>query len=71
MLIKDTYKVLGDDWWKVEDGRFVLGTDTLIVANITEEKVFFNVIRNEEVIGELRVHHVFIKEDFEQIVEVD
>lgn len=69
MLIKDTYKVLGDDWWKVEDGRFVLGTDILVVSRVTEEKVFFNVVRNGKVIGELRVHHVFLVEDFEQIIK--
>ena len=69
MLIKDTYKVLGDDWWKVDDGRFVLGTDRLVVSRLTKEKVFFNVVRNGIVIGELRVHHVFLVEDFEQIIK--
>jgi len=66
MKIKETYKVLGDDWWKVPNGEFVVTTDTLIVTDVTEEKTIFDVYRNEAVIGELRVHHAFVKEDFEK-----
>lgn len=67
MKIKETYKVLGDDWWKVPNGEFVVTTDTLTVTDVTEEKTIFAVSRNGEVIGELRVHHAFVKEDFEKI----
>lgn len=67
MKIKENYKVLGDDWWKVPNGEFVITTDTLIVTDVTEEKTIFDVHRNGAVIGELRVHHAFVKEDFEKI----
>lgn len=67
MKIKETYKVLGDDWWKVSNGEFIVTTDTLIVTDVTEEKTIFDVYRNEAVIGELRVHHAFVKEDFEKV----
>jgi hypothetical protein len=67
MKIKETYKVLGDDWWKVPNGSFVVTTDTLIVTDVTDEKTIFDVYRNESVIGQLRVQHAFVKEDFEKI----
>lgn len=67
MKIKENYKVLGDDWWKVPNGEFVITTDTLIVTDVTEEKTIFDVHRNGAAIGELRVHHAFVKEDFEKI----
>lgn len=67
MLIKETYKVLGDDWWKVSNGEFVVTTDVLIVTDVTEEKSIFDVYRNDVIIGELRVQHAFVKEDFEKI----
>lgn len=67
MKIKETYKVLGDDWWKVPNGEFVITTDTLIVTDVTDEKTIFDVYRDEAVIGQLRVQHAFVKEDFEKI----
>lgn len=67
MLIKETYKVLGDDWWKVQNGEFVVTTDRLVVTDVTEEKTIFDVFRDGVVIGEIRVHHAFVKEDFEKI----
>lgn len=68
MLIKENYKVLGDDWWKVQSGEFVLTTDILVVTDVTEEKAIFDVLRDGVVIGEIRVHHAFVKEDFEKIL---
>jgi hypothetical protein len=67
MLIKETYKVLGDDWWKVQRGDFVVSTDKLVVTDVTEEKAIFDVYRDDVVIGQLRVDHAFVKEDFEKI----
>lgn len=67
MLIKETYKVLGDDWWKVPNGEFVVTPDVLIVTDVTEEKAIFDVYLDDVVIGELRVQHTFVKEDFEKI----
>lgn len=67
MLIKENYKVLGDDWWKVPTGEFVVTSDILIVTDVTEEKAIFAVYRNDVVIGELRVQHAFVKEDFEKV----
>jgi hypothetical protein len=67
MLIKETYKVLGNNWWKVPNGEFVVTTDTLVVTDVTEEKAIFNVFRDGVVIGEIRVQHAFVNEDFEKI----
>lgn len=67
MEIKEHYRVLGNDWWKVPNGQFVLTTDILTVTDISTDKVVFEVSRQNEVIGELYVHHVFINEDFEKI----
>lgn len=66
----DNLRIQEDGWWKVPTANGevdVLTTDKVYVDAVDNIYVYAKVYRDDTELGKLRIHHCFIKEDFEKV----